>query len=355
MSKAITKMQEVEDLVRGVTFFGTGGGGDSEKGLKFLKQTLQDVGKIEIIDVDELADDATVCTCFYMGSIAPHTPEIKEKMRKMDLIETEIERVLPEAVKYLEKFIGKEIDAIVPIELGGINTPAPIDAAARLGKKVVDGDYAGMSSVDEWGNVAFIEKVRNHACAEAMGKAISTVSFGLVGQTAFVMTGKELKEILIRGTVSESIKVGKVLREAREKGENLAIEIAKALNGWVLFEGTVTKKEWEDREGYFWGTHTISGTGKFSGHEFKIWFKNENHISWLDNKPYVTSPDIIEVIDAKTGEPIINPTLKKGDEVIVIGLRKRKAFDNKKGIDVVGPSHYGFDIEHKPIEKIMSS
>jgi len=274
-------------------------------------------------------------------------------MRKMDLIETEIERVLPEAVKYLEKFIGKEIDAIVPIELGGINTPAPIDTAARLGKKLVDGDYSGraipeitqttaslsgkklypMSSVDEWGNVAFIEKVRNHACAEAMGKAISTVSFGLVGQTAFVMTGKELKEILIRGTVSESIKVGKVLREAREKGENPGIEIAKALNGWVLFEGKVTKKEWEDREGYFWGTHTISGTGKFSGHEFKIWFKNENHISWLDNKPYVTSPDIIEVIDAKTGEPIMNPTLKKGDEVIVIGLRKRKAFTVKRCLD----------------------
>ena len=374
MSKVITKMQEVEDLVRGATFFGTGGGGDPEKGLKFLKQTLQDVGKIEIIDVDELADDATVCTCFYMGSIAPHTPEVKEKMRKMDLIEPEIERVLPEAVKYLEKYLGKEIDAIVPIELGGINTPAPIDAAARLGKKLVDGDYAGraipeivqttaslsgkklypMSSVDVWGNVAFVEKVRNHTCAEAMGKAISTVAFGLVGQTAFVMTGKELKEILIRGTVTESIKAGKVLREAREKGKNPATEIAKALNGWVLFEGRVTKKEWEDRQGYYWGTHTISGTGKFFDHEFKIWFKNENHISWLDNKLYVTSPDIMQVIDAKTGEPIINPVLKEGDEVAVIGLRKRKVFDNKKGIDVVGPSHYGFDIEHKPIEKVMS-
>ncbi|GAJ19890.1 unnamed protein product, partial [marine sediment metagenome] len=52
MSKFITTMQEVEDLVRGVTFFGTGGGGDPVKGLKFLKETVKDVGKIEIIDVD---------------------------------------------------------------------------------------------------------------------------------------------------------------------------------------------------------------------------------------------------------------------------------------------------------------
>ena len=242
MSRFITTMQEVEDLVRGVTFFGTGGGGDPVKGSKFLKETLKDVGKIEIIDVDELDDDATVCTCFYMGSIAPHTPEVQEKMKKMGYTDIEVERVLPEAAKRLEKYIGKKIDAIVAIELGGINTPAPIDAAVRLGKKIVNGDYAGraipeivqttpslagknvcpMTSDDEWGNVVYIEKVKNHLCSEAMGKAISTVAFGLVGQTSFVMTGKEMKEIIIEGTITESLAVGKVLREAAESGKDPA-------------------------------------------------------------------------------------------------------------------------------------
>ncbi len=373
MTKIITTIQEVEDLVRGVTFFGTGGGGDPEKGLKFLEEALKDVGKIELIDVEELDDDDIVCTCFYMGSIAPHTEEIKQKMQNMGLTEPEVERVLPEAIKHLEEFLGKEISAIVAIELGGINTPAPIDAAARLGKKVVDGDYAGraipeivqttpsmagktlapMSSVDEWGNVAFVKEVRNHACAEALGKAISTVAFGLVGQTAFVMTGKEVKELLIRGTISESILVGKTLREARELGKDPATEVAKLLNGWVLFKGTVKEKDWEDKAGYFWGTHIINGVGKYTGHELKIWFKNENHISWLDEEVYVTSPDIIQVIDAKTGEPTTNPGLKVGDEVAVIGVKKREAFATKKGIEIVGPTHYDFDIKHKPIEDIV--
>ncbi len=373
MSKVITTVQEVEDLVRGVTFFGTGGGGEPEKGLKFLKGALKDVGKIELVDVEELDDNATVCTCFYMGSIAPHTPEVKERMKKLGLTKITYDRVLPEAVKALERHLGKKIDAIVPVELGGINTPAPIDAAARLGKKVVDGDYAGraipeivqttpslnnktldpMTSVDEWGNIAFVEKVRNHACAEAMGKAISTVAFGLVGQTAFVMTGKDLKEILVRGTVTESMEAGKVLREAREAGKDPAEEVAKLLNGWVLFKGKVVDKDWEDKEGYFWGTHTISGVDKFAGQEFKIWFKNENHISWLNNEVYVTSPDIIQVIDSKTGEPITNPALAEGDEVSVVGVKKRKAFATQAGIDRVGPTHYGFNIKHKPIEEVM--
>ena len=374
MPRLITTVQEVEDLVRGVTFFGTGGGGNPDKGLRFLKETLEDVGKIELVDVDEISDSATVCTCFYMGSIAPHTPEVQARMKVMGLVEKEVERVLPEAVKALERFLGREIDAIVPAELGGINTPAPIDAAARLGKKVVDGDYAGraipeivqitpsmagkqlapMSSVDEWGNVAFVEKVRNHQCAEAMGKAISTVAFGLVGQTAFVISGKELKELLIRGTVSESIMVGKTLREARMSGRDPAVEVAKVLNGWVLFVGRVTGKEWEDRQGYYWGTHTFEGTDKFAGHELKVWFKNENHISWLDGKPYVTSPDIIQVIQRNTGDPIVNPALSIGEEVAIIGVRKREAFATEQGIATVGPAHYGFDIEHKPIEQVLT-
>jgi len=373
VARLLTKMQEVEDLVRGAAFFGTGGGGSPDRGIELLGGALKAVGKIELVDADDLADDATVCTCFYMGSIAPVTPELKAKMEQMGLTEKRVQQVLPEAVKALERFLGKKVDAIVPIELGGLNTPAPIAAAARLGKQVVDGDYAGraipevaqttpsvaekklapMSSVDEWGNVAFIEEVRNHACAEALGKAISTVAFGLVGQTAFVMSGKEVKELLVRGTVSECIAVGKALREARAGGADPAEAAAKLLRGWVLFRGVVSGKDWEDKQGYFWGTHAIKGTGSYAGHELKIWFKNENHVSWLDGQVYVTSPDIIEVIYSKTGEPTTNTTLAVGEEVSVVGLSKRPAFNNPQGIAVVGPSHYGFDFKHVPIEQVV--
>jgi DUF917 family protein len=168
------------------------------------------------------------------------------------------------------------------------------------------------------------------------------------------MKGKEAKKTVIPRTISECLEIGKFIRESRESGLKVLDYLARKVNGWFLFKGIVAAKETEDKDGYYWGVHTINGLDEFSGQTFKIWFKNENHISWLDNKPYVTSPDIIEVIDAKTGEPITNPDLKEGDEVAVIGVRKRKAFDNKKGIDVLGPSHYGFDIEHKPIEKVMS-
>lgn len=372
-ARKITTLQEVEDLVRGVTFFGTGGGGDPEKGLRFLSDTIKEIGSVELVDVLDLPDDATVCSCFYMGSIAPHSEETRKKMRERGMTEPAIDKVLPETIKALERYIGKKIDAIVPVELGGINTPAPIDAAARLKKKVVDGDYAGravpemvqttpsitnqvaypMSSVDEWGNVVFIDRTRNHQCSEALGKAISTVAFGLVGQTSWLLSAKKAKELVIRGTITESIKVGRAIREAREKGEDPVRAAAETVDGWVLFKGTVTSKDTDDREGYFWGTTTIEGIENFSGHQFKLWFKNENHLSWFDGEVYVTSPDVMQVIELKTGEPITNPVLKRGDMVAVVGARAKEAITTEMGIERNGPRHYGFDLDYRPIEDVI--
>ena len=46
----------------------------------------------------------------------------------------------------------------------------------------------------------------------------------------------------------------------------------------------------------------IKGTGKYAGQTLKIWFKNENQISWIDEKSYVTCPDPFTVVDRETGE-----------------------------------------------------
>ena len=107
----------------------------------------------------------------------------------------------------------------------------------------------------------------------------------------------------------------------------------------------------DDKLGYYWGTHTINGAEQFEGNTYKIWFKNENHVMWENEKPIITSPDIIVVVDANTGEPYANPILKVGDQVCVIGLRARDAFKSERGISVLGPKYFGFDIDYLPIEE----
>ncbi|MEM3907340.1 MAG: DUF917 family protein, partial [Nitrososphaerota archaeon] len=138
-----------------------------------------------------------------------------------------------------------------------------------------------------------------------------------------------------------------------QKGSDPVRAAVESSNGFLLFEGLVERKEWEDRSGYLWGNHFIKGIDKFKGHHFKIWFKNENHVSWLDDEPYVTSPDIIEIVRKDNGEPITNASLTQGTKVAVIGIRANPIFRSEDGLNVLGPKHFGFDFNYKPIESIV--
>jgi DUF917 family protein len=376
MADLILKSKEdIDDFVLGCTFYGTGGGGSPDLGLALLNEDLKKLGEIRITDPADIRDDAWVCTPFLMGSIAPKTQETLDRMASVGLTKRTAmaDRILMLSVLELQSYAHVDVEAVVPVELGGGNTPAPVDVAMSLGKKVVNGDYAGRAIpeisqittyladipshpttyVDEWGNVSIVRTAINYYLAEALGKWISVAAFGLVGGAGLLMKGKEMKQVVIPNTISECFLAGQTLRKAAVAKQDPADAVAKATKGWVLFRGRVIKKDWQDKEGYLWGTNTIEGQDEFKGHTFKIFYKNENHVTWLDEKPYVTSPDIIEVITRDTGRPITNTNIKEGDNVSVVGLRGRDPFKTPKGLGVLGPKHFGYDITYVPIEQIM--
>jgi DUF917 family protein len=363
---------DIRDFVRGSTFMGTGGGGPQTTGLKFLMDDIQEGRKISWINASEIPDDAWTCVPYYMGSIAPMVPETEIKMKSMGLTEEKVERVLIKAVEELQNYMGIEFDAVVPVELGGINTPAPVDAAIRMGIPIVDGDYAGRAvpeviqaspvlfgrklspivSCDKWGNVVILKDTVNNTMLETFGKVVSTAAFVICGQCGIALRGREMKEAIIPGTLTRCYQIGKAIREARENGGNQIASAIEATNGFLLFKGKVIKKEWEDREGYLYGTSTIEGIDEFKGKQYRIWYKNENHISWLDGKPHVMSPDLIEVVELDTAEPITNTDLKEKDMVAVIGMSNEK-YRSELGLSLMGPGHFGFDLDYVPIERIM--
>jgi DUF917 family protein len=165
------------------------------------------------------------------------------------------------------------------------------------------------------------------------------------------LTAAQVAEIYIPGTLTECLALGRAVRAARERGADPVQVAADTLGGWVLFRGTITEREWKNT-GYLEGTHEITGEGPFAGHTMKVWFKNENHISWLDGKPYATSPDLIELCDGETAEPLSNTYLSQGTPVAVIGRRRRAAYDGPRGLEVMGPRHFGFDIDFTPVESL---
>lgn len=373
MKQVLKNRQDVEDFVRGCTLLGTGGGGNPKKGIESLMSELEKGNEVGWIEANSIKDDELTCCPFLMGSIAPESEETKKEKVWFELTDEKLNEksILAEAVKELSKFTGKKISALVPIELGGSNTASCIAAGISIGIPTLDGDYTGRAipeiqqttpylndkellpytCVDLFGNTSIVTKAVSYRFAERVGKLISAASYGLTGDAGFIMTGKETKDIIIEGTLTKCYNIGKLIREKREVGDDPVKAVADYLGGWVIGKGTVTKKEWEDRVGYYWGTHTITGEDEFEGEELKIWFKNENHICWKNDEVFVTSPDSVNVVNAKTGEPITNSDIKEGDVVAVIALKAVDVFKSDKGIDILGPKAFGFDYEYSPIEE----
>jgi DUF917 family protein len=368
-------LQDCEDFAQGCLFMGTGGGGGLEWGMGMLTEALADGIPLAWVDIDDIPDDVWSVTPFGMGTIAPISQETLAEIDRSGVTDKLGDNSMIEAVRELGEYLGKTIGCIVAAELGAGNTPAPLVTGARLGIPVVDGDYAGRaipdemqgtpflygkqswpaSSVDKWGNVSIIKSVANPYMFERAGKMLAVTAFGNTTMAATPLPAHEMKEILVRGTLTKSLALGRALRQARENGTDPIDAAVAATGGWRLFEGTVTGKEWEDRDGYMFGTTTIAGSGAYQGQELKVWFKNENHVSWLNGQPWVCSPDLVTLAYKASGQGTTNTLIKAGDEVVAVGIKGLEAFRTEFGLNqAAGPRYFGFDIDYVPIEQLMA-
>lgn len=366
----LTTRQDVDDYLRGADFLSACGGGDPVAERALLYEDLDRGLSLGWSPLDTAAP-GRFCTACFSGSIAP---EAFETHPEADALAPKgrLRRPLQAAIVELQDYLGEEITGIVSIEIGGSNSGAVIDAAANLGKVLVDGDYAGRAIpeltattphlfkvpvlpwafVDEFGNRLVMRQAASDEFAERLGKFLALGSFGTIGCALLPLTAQQVGGVYIPGTLSECLALGRAIRVAREEGSDPVAAAAQALAGWVLFRGRLAKREWKNT-GYLEGTHEITGEGESAGHVLKVWFKNENHVSWLDGQPYVTSPDLIELCDAATGEPLSNTSLREGTQVAVVGRRRRDPYDSPRGLDALGPRHFGFDIEFTGIETLM--
>ncbi len=368
-------VQDCQDFVEGCLFMGTGGGGGVEWGMTMLRDALAEGITLEWVDAEDIPDDVWTVTPYGMGTIAPLSEETAAEIKRVGLVEKYGDRSMEEAIKELEKQLEGAIGCIVAAELGAGNTPAPLVSGARLGIPVVDGDYAGraipdemqgtpflygktswpFASVDSWGNVAIVNYTVNPHMLERIGKMLALAAYGNTTIAATPLPGNEMKDILVRGTLTKSFALGKAMRQARESGED-PIEAAIAhTGGWRLFEGTVTGKEWEDRDGYMFGTIHISGRGAYEGQTLDVWFKNENHVTWLNGKPWVCSPDLVTLAYKENGIGTTNTLIDKGDAIVAVGIKGLESFRTEFGLnEAAGPRYFGFDIDYMPIEEIMA-
>jgi len=350
---------ELRDIIEGCTVLGTGGGGDPKEGWKIIEKELKTGKEFELVKLDEISASGIVPMPYFVGSLSEK--KVKSVYKQGEAVRS---------YELLEEYTGKKFEGVIPSELGGGNTAIAFATAARLGRPIVDGDPAGrsvpelqhgtyyivgikmtpFSVVTPFGDEIIIPKIKDDIQAEKIVRYIVASIGSNVGVTSHPVKGQLLKVSVVPDTISYALKLGRVLRIARENGEDPIGALIKAGNGFLLFKGIATKSTWNEENGFTVGEFKLDGIEEFKGETYKVWFKNENLISWRNGEVDVTIPDLISVL-TPDGHPVTNPNVKEGKEYIVVGFPAPDLWRTPRGLEIFGPKYLGLDRDYIPIER----
>jgi len=350
---------------------GTGGGGDPKQGLETLRQDLASGRKLVVSDVAELDPSSIVVCAYYCGSI----PSPGRKIRK-EALET---RMAPEALmrtvlNTMKEAIHGDISSIIAVELGGANTAIALHLAALAGLPVVDGDQVGRSApelvhstyhvhgakatpavvADTLGNILVVKEYSDIQRYEMIARSLSVLAGGAVIVLDTPATAAETSRLALTGTLSKCVELGATVRRANEKRTDPISEVVKLLQGYMLFHGKVSQFNLNEEDGFLMGRTGLRGLGDWRGHRAEVWVKNENMIAWRDGKLVAIAPDPIILLDEK-GYGVTNSRIRKGMEVYVVGAKAHDIWRTPRGIELMGPRHFGFRFDYNPIEKLVGT
>lgn len=356
---------DIVDLARGAAFLGTGGGGDPYIGRLMAEHAIREFGMPKVISVDELADDAAVFSAAMVG--APTV--VMEKGTSGEDIDLSVHK--------LAEFIGRKPDAIVPLEIGGVNSMLPVVAAARLGLPLIDCDGMGrafpeiqMLTFNVYGVSATPAIVVNEHLESVIVETddakraedlirVSAIQMGLsVLFSGYPMTGKQVKDYSVRSTLSLALGIGQAIRRGHDDGNPIdaLLSYLRSTDYFnkcaVLCDGKITDLRRETARGFALGTCEIADLRQ-ANYCMEIIFQNENLIARLNGKTVTIVPDLITIVDSETAEPITVESLRYGQRVKVIGTSSAPIMRTPESLAVFGPRKFGLDEDFSPIESLV--
>jgi DUF917 family protein len=383
--------QDVWALIVGAAAVATGGGGaapDYETFCGRIDPVIEEGHEINLIHPKELKDDDLVFMDVGCGGgIRRENQERYMRYYPREAWFKEIDRIYPlnswsefenlrvtEAhLKKLEELTGGKPRAYLAFEIGPLDAGQLLNAARR-GLPLVDADCAGYRAVPElsltklnvidapiapytigtsWGDLLVGTKILSHQRWEDISRAIATFSGGGCSP-AMAMTGKIVKDGTAHETFTLAINVGKAVLKAREEGDDPVAAVVESSGGYKIFEGKVGGFTNERKGAFVYGNAWIEGTGDYSGKTFRLYYKNENQVSWIDEEPYITCPDPFTVLDKATGLGLSNFRTNwwtPGKDVAVTAMKACEHWRTERGLRIYNPKHFGFDIKYVPIEE----
>ncbi len=348
---------DVEQIALGAAVLGSGGGGNPYLGEQMAIRALQRHGPVTMVDVTELKDEDSIAPVAGMGS---PTVSVEKLPSGAEAIR---------ALQALEQALCRKITHTMAIEAGGSNATAPLEVAAALGLPLVDADGMGrafpevqmvtftlhgipaspFAMADEKGSSLVINSIDN-VWAERLARA-ACVEMGCSAMVAaYPMTGKQVKEAAVTGTLSRCQHIGRAIQEARRDKRSPAEAVAERTSGHRIFKGKVIDVQRSVVTGFARGEAILEGAGQHAGRTCRIKLQNELLAAVTDEGALCSVPDLITLLDAENGAPITTEELRYGFRVEVLGIPCSPRWRTPEGLALVGPRRFGYDFDYVPVE-----
>lgn len=355
---------DLADLARGCAFLGSGGGGDPHTSMMELEALAGPGISVPIIDPASLGDRDLIVPCGWIG--APTVSAEKLPSGEEALL----------GLRRLEKLLGQNATAVMPIEIGGSNGLAAVLLALRAGLPLVDCDGMGRAFpesqmvifnirglkacpavlTDDKGNCVVIEAVDNVG-EERIARAVSVVLGGTCHLVEYPLSGLQLKQAAMRGTVTDALAIGRSIRLGREAHGDPFAALFAALKAsrqfsraGILFDGKIVDIRRETKDGFSLGCAIIEA---FGGKErLEVEFKNENLVARVGDQIRALVPDLITIVDRETAETIVTERLRYGQRVKVIGASAPAQLCEPASLAVLGPQAFGIEARYRSIAEL---
>ena len=368
MTELKLTQDDVQPLLEGLAILGTGGGGNPSWGQMIMENDLRRGRDWRIVSLDAVPDEWTIVCGGIMGSV-----KALEDIGFDKLLESwETDFPLTTVTKYMSTLIGKPIDAMIPFEAGGLNTPIVLTLASRMGIAAIDADALGRSApetqmtswhghgvditpmplADSMGNIVVVSEASESTYVDEVGRFVVTKGGHLGANNHHPMTGGQVKDFSIPGTFSGALALGRSVVAARAAGQDPLEAIQDRLRPMDQFSASLTELQEEEHMGFY---YTIVGLQMSDGRSGEMIVKNETMMLSVNGDVICMFPDRILIIEPSTGRGVMSVELEVGMELALLVVpahpRLQAAAQTEQGRISMGPTRYGrAELDYEPLE-----
>jgi uncharacterized protein len=319
MGKAVSLKENLDYLIRGACFLASGGGGRLEMAADIKEAILKGPKDVLMVDLEDLSNDVSICMVAGVGAPSAAAKFLDSPRRSFEALEKEAQ---------------KELEYVIPLETGAVNSLIPLLVAAWSDENVrlVNADGGGrafpqikMSSFAlspiscNPAVVAVEDSMETHIYHENDPQKLEDeirghAASGPSALASFVMNGAQVKKpgVSVASALQKAIDLGKAF-DLPSHTERIQ-KIAEILKGRkvkpLIVNGKFTDRGPSIYDPYFdVRTVTLTGEGPL-GPEVEICFVNESIAVRVEKQPIAMAPSMFCYLTTE-GKPFTNAEVMK--------------------------------------------